>query len=285
MKPWQIDSGSAFVRGPPYRGDVLDKVPCQMLVTGGPASWERLRALAAEQQPLLTAPQAGDGRLCAVCHGPSGRGSIRCYQCDLQSQCAPDGLADVVAPVAFAIKGSTHARMLWQYKSPRPGAQVSACAALTLRALLLVFLRDHGPCLWQAAGIAGPTHVAVVPTARGRPGPHPLRALVDDHLAGPWAELSARPGGQQVRDLDPARFTVAALPGARVLLLDDTWTTGASAQSAAMALRTAGASSVVTVVLGRHVGLAAADLAGIGPARMPLRMDRCAVHQDNVVGR
>jgi hypothetical protein len=263
MKPWQIVRGFAFVRGPAYRGAVRDQ---------------------------LSAPQPGDERLCAVCHGPSGRGSTRCYQCDLHQQCAPDSLADLVVPVAFAIKGSSHARMLWQYKSPRTDARVRAEAALTLRALLLGFLRDHGRCLWQAAGIAEPTHLAVVPTARGRPGPHPLRTLVDEHLAGPWAGLSARRGGeqgggQQVRDLDPARFRAAALQGARVLLLDDTWTTGSSAQSAAMALRGAGASSIVTVVLGRHVGGAAADVAGLGPATMPFSPDRCAVHQDPAVGR
>jgi hypothetical protein len=113
---------------------------------------------------------------------------------------------------------------------------------------------------------------------------------VEEHLAGPWAGLSAprggeQGGGQQVRDLDPSRFRSAALPGARVLLLDDTWTTGSSAQSAAMALREAGASSIITVVLGRHVAGAAADVGGLGPATMPFSPDRCAVHQDPAVGR
>jgi len=82
--------------------------------------------------------------------------------------------------------------------------------------------------------------MAVVPTARGRPGVHPLRGLIGDSLALPRAELSARPRGLQVRDLDPERFSVSPLPGARVLLIDDTWTTGSSAQSAAIALRGAG---------------------------------------------
>lgn len=285
IKHRQIVEGFACVRGSAYRGAVLDMAPCQLLAAGDRASWAQLRALAAEQQPLLSAPQPGDRLLCVVCRGPSGRGATRCYQCDLHRQCAPGSLADVVAPVAFAIKGSPHATALWQYKSSRPGARVSAAAALTLRAMLLVFLRDHGGCLWRAAGIAGPTHVAVVPTARGRPGPHPLRALVEEHLRGPWAELSPLGGGEQVRDLDPAKFTATALPGARVLLLDDTWTTGASAQSAAMALRRAGANSIVTVVLGRHVGPAAAELAGLGPGQMPFRPDRCAVHHDHFVSR
>jgi orotate phosphoribosyltransferase len=56
-----------------------------------------------------------------------------------------------------------------------------------------------------------------------------------------------------------------------VLLLDDTWTTGASAQSAAMALRRAGAASVATVVLGRHVAARPAAAAPFNPRH-------CAVH-------
>jgi len=49
------------------------------------------------------------------------------------------------------------------------------------------------------------------------------------------------------------RFTVPSLPEARILLLDDTWTTGARAQSMSHALKSSGARSVVTVVLGRHL--------------------------------
>jgi hypothetical protein len=149
-----------------------------------------------------------------------------------------------------------------------------------LRALLLVFLRDHGACLWKAAGITGPTHLAVVPTARGRPGVHPLRELIGDYLALPRAELSARSGGLQVRDLDPQRFSVSPLPRARILLIDDTWTTGSSSQSAAIALRRAGANSVISVMLGRHVGRADALAAGVDPAAMPFRPRSCAVHDD-----
>ena len=38
-----------------------------------------------------------------------------------------------------------------------------------------------------------------------------------------------------------------------MLLIDDTWTTGASAQSAAAALKQAGAATVAAVVIGRHL--------------------------------
>jgi orotate phosphoribosyltransferase len=41
--------------------------------------------------------------------------------------------------------------------------------------------------------------------------------------------------------------------GEDVLLVDDTWVSGASAQSAAAALKLAGARRVAIIVLGRHI--------------------------------
>jgi hypothetical protein len=49
-----------------------------------------------------------------------------------------------------------------------------------------------------------------------------------------------------------------------VLLLDDTWTSGGTAQSAAVALKRAGARSVAVVVAGRHLP-AITDSSGAGP--------------------
>lgn len=269
-----------------YRGKVLEAPPPRDQQASPRVSWPELRAAVLGQQPRLSAPQAGSARLCGVCRGPAGSGSARCFQCSLHWQCAAGSLADAVVPVAFAIKGDQHASRLWQYKSARVPAGAAAGHAMTIRAMLLVFLRDHGSCLWRAAGGGTPTHVAVVPTARGRPGTHPLRSLADGYLTIPWAGLVASPGGGQDRDLDPDRFRAAPLPlGARVLLIDDTWTTGSSAQSAAMALRTAGARSVVTVVLGRHLSRPDAERTGLGPAAMPFRMDSCAVHQDHRAGQ
>jgi hypothetical protein len=95
----------------------------------------------------------------------------------------------------------------------------------------------------------------VVPSGRGRPGPHPLQALAAPYLARPWLSLRPRPGGDPwARTLDPTRFQATGLPpGAAVLLLDDTWVSGASAQSAAVALKLAGAAAVAVVVVGRHL--------------------------------
>ncbi len=221
--------------------------------------WGEMQRLVLAQAPELSAPAPGMSGLCAVCCGPAGRGSACCFQCDLQGQCAGGGLADLVVPVAYAIKGGPHAKRLWQYKSiigsrNRELDGAAASAGRLLLALLLVFLRDHGRCGWRRAGITWPpTHLAVVPSARGRTGPHPLRTLISPYLSCRWTELVATPDYHQARELDPGRFVAAPVPGGRILLLDDTWTTGASAQSAAMALRRAGARSIATVVLGRHI--------------------------------
>jgi hypothetical protein len=243
-------------------------------------AWDRLGRLAARQGAGLAAPGPATPGRCPTCFGPAAPGRARCYSCDLHAQCAPGALASVVLPVAYAAKGGQHARSLWLYKSGQPGA---AAARQALTVLLLVFLREHGPCLgrragWGPAG-AGPSHLAVVPSCRGRPGPHPLRALAEPYLRLPWAALAARPGADgRARDLDPERFTArppagaSGLAGARVLLLDDTWTTGASVQSAVMALRRAGAASVAAVVLGRH-------LRRPGPGAAAFSPGRCAVHQ------
>ena len=216
--------------------------------------------------------------LCGTCRGPARPGSSRCHQCALHAECLSGLLPDVVVPIAYAAKGGEHARNLWLYKSAEPEA---AAAAAVLRALLVVFLHDHGPCAWRRAGMTAPTHMALVPSGRGRPGPHPLWSMAAPFLAMPWAALSLRSrDDQEVRDLDPGRFMAQRVPGARVVLLDDTWTSGASAASATAALKLAGARSVAVIVLGRHVAAAPGPpgIAAFSPAALPFHPALCAVH-------
>jgi hypothetical protein len=182
-------------------------------------------------------------------------------------------------PIAYSVKGSSLARDLWLYKSARDGAPA---ARSMLRELLLVFLREHGGCVRRQAGMPPATHLCVVPSGRGRPGRHPLAALIAPYLGLPWAGLVARGHDHAwVRDLDPDRFRAEQpLPGAAVLLLDDTWASGGSAQSASVALRQAGARWVAVVVLGRHLAPPSAPGAPVVSSApgVPFRLDRCAVH-------
>jgi hypothetical protein len=239
-------------------------------LSGPSAAWAGLRSRVSLQAAGLRAPAAAGSGVCEVCWAPVHPGYARCFQCDLHAESVPGGSADVVVPIAYSVKGSDLARDLWLYKSARAGAPAARSA---LRALLLVFLHDHGGCLRRQAAMPPVTHMCVVPSGRGRPGPHPLAALIAPYVALPWAGLAAVGNDHRwVRDLDPDRFQAAQpLPGARVLLLDDTWASGGSVQSASAALRRAGASWVAAVVLGRHLTLP-------HPAAVPFRLDRCAVH-------
>lgn len=262
----------------------------------GGAGWYWLRSQVRGQAPLLSAPQpAGRGDApegaggcparevwpgrseCEACRGPArGAGPLR-YQCALHREYLPGSLPEVVAPVAYAAKGGQHATNLWLYKSGRPDA---GGARRALTALLLVFLRDHGACVWRRAGMIRPTHVAVVPSRRGRPGPHPLQALAAPFLTLPWVRLCRAEGDSPgASHPDPWRFESERIAGASVLLLDDTWTSGANAVSAAAALRMAGARRVAVVVLGRHLDAEATAGGRFSPVTMPFRPGLCAVHQ------
>jgi predicted phosphoribosyltransferase len=56
------------------------------------------------------------------------------------------------------------------------------------------------------------------------------------------------------RTISPEKYLAArTLSGEPVLLIDDTWTTGANSQSAAATLRHAGAGPIALVVIGRHI--------------------------------
>jgi hypothetical protein len=190
---------------------------------------------------------------CRTCWGPVRTGFARCYQCDLAWREAGSLLADIVAPTGYAIRGGPLADDLWRYKSGRDGA---AAAGMRLRDMLAAFLRDHGRCVWSAAGMTeGPTAAAVVPSGQGRPGPHPLACIVRSCVSLPMVRLSAGPAGAaRGRDVTVGWLRASGpVAGADVLLADDTWVSGGSAQSAAAALKLAGAARVAIVVLGRHL--------------------------------
>ncbi|WP_344930796.1 hypothetical protein [Saccharopolyspora gregorii] len=144
------------------------------------------------------------------------------------------------------------------YKTP--AATQAGTKRLELLARLGVGL--HARCIQQATGkpISG---WAVVPSTRS-PGAHPLlHAVVLPAIrtmappGEPHAEISLGPGAEfrrTPRELVPGMWKIN--PGANpaehhVLLIDDTWTTGGNAQSAAVALRSAGASAVTILTLAR----------------------------------
>jgi hypothetical protein len=207
---------------------------------------------------------------CRTCRGPAGTGFARCYQCELARSQAGGLLADVVAPIGYAVRGGPLAGDLRQYKSDRVPAAAAAAAAARLGELLAAFLAARGPSVWAAAGMtAGPSAAAVVPGGQGRPGPHPLAAVVRSCVDLPMVRLSVVPAEVHSRGVNPGWVRVGdPVAGGDVLVIDDTWVSGGSAQSTAAALKLAGARRVAVVVLGRHVNPAdprsAAFLAAAG---------------------
>jgi predicted amidophosphoribosyltransferase len=120
-------------------------------------------------------------------------------------------------------------------------------------------MADHEPCLTRAAAIERFDLVTTVPSSdRSRDGAHPLHTLVGE-LVKPLAPRYERLLRRTDAAVTPHRFNVeryealADLRWQSVLLIDDTWTTGANAHSAAAALKVAGAERVAVVVIGRYI--------------------------------
>jgi hypothetical protein len=172
-------------------------------------------------------------------------------------------LADVVAPTGYAVRGGPLADDLRRYKSDRAGPAEAVAAAGRLRERLAAFLAEQGASVWAAAGMTkGPQAVAVVPSGQGRAGAHPLVSLVRSCVSLPFLRLVVAAPESHARGVNPGWVRVAdrvegagppVLGDADVLVVDDTWVSGGSAQSAAAALKLAGARRVAVVVLGRHV--------------------------------
>jgi hypothetical protein len=192
---------------------------------------------------------------CRTCRGPAGTGFARCYQCELALSQAGGLLADTVALIGYAVRGGRLAADLRRYKSDRVAAAEATAAAARLSELLAAFLAGQGRSVWAAAGMtAGPVAAAVVPSGQGRPGAHPLAGVVRSCVDLPMVRLSSVSAEVHSRGVNPGWVRVGdPVAGGDVLVVDDTWVSGGSAQSTAAALKLAGARRVAVVVLGRHV--------------------------------
>lgn len=221
-------------------------------------------------------PGPGPG-VCHICRGPASGGRAVCFACRLVARRLGVALAPVV-PAHLCPLPSPLYTVLLGYKES-PVAEARARFGALVRRLVGAFLLDDGAELEATAG--GPIGlVALVPSTH-RPGPAALGLVAG--LGGTAAGVF--PGARWAPDLlcraarrggspplahmrpHPAAFMVrahecAAIAGARVLLLDDTYVSGARSQSAAAALQLAGARPV------------------IAPLGRVLRPDRVALHAE-----
>jgi hypothetical protein len=184
-------------------------------------------------------------------------------------------LAPVLPVRLCPLPGRLYA-LLMGYKES-PVAEARHRFAPVVRDLLASFLAAHGACVAAAGG--GPVGLVLAVPSTARPDGPPLGALpglgaaVRSALGGAcWApRLLRRAPAADVGHMRPGAHAFEVVPGMpvrvlrgrRAVLLDDTYVSGARAQSAAAALRRAGVSSVVIVPVGRV-----------------LRPDRSALHAD-----
>jgi predicted amidophosphoribosyltransferase len=195
-------------------------------------------------------PRPGPG-VCRVCFTFTD-GYDRCFACARTEPCV-----DVVAPVSYSIAREQLHHALASYK--RLSGDVARRLRAEIAAVLWRHLAEHEQCVASAAGVEAFTLVTTVPSGeRQRDEHHPLRQLVANAVGptrGRHERLLERSSTEVAsRAFDRDKFRARrSLDGEPVLLIDDTWTTGASAQSAAAALKQAGAGPVATVVVGRHL--------------------------------
>lgn len=187
--------------------------------------------------------------ICEVCSGPA-TGSL-CPQCRNARDSYGHRLADLVVTLAY-VKGRmspTHQSEHHVYSYKRQPSAPKCVQDLHLMMLAGTWL--HGACIAEALGWW--QVVTFVPSAN-RPGPeHPVAGLARQAysvypnttgiLLGIGPGYHAEP--HRFPRLD--RFAVPATPaiaGCHVLVVDDTWVSGDKSQSAALALKAAGAARV-----------------------------------------
>lgn len=209
-----------------------------------------VRELSAPYENFMLGPRSGAG-VCRRCFNLTD-GYARCYPCTQHPT-----VLDVIVPISYSVAHEQLHHALASYK--RLTGEVARRLAMQLAAVLWRFLDAHEGCVARVAGVDAFPLVATVPSGDcTRDECHPLRWVVSE-LVGPtrdrYAQLLRRTSAEVDGHVFSREKFVAQreLNGEPVLLIDDTWTTGANAESAAAALREAGAGPLATVVIGRHI--------------------------------
>jgi predicted amidophosphoribosyltransferase len=223
----------------------------------GPGAARTLEVFRALVEPMgggtLTActpvPPVGQG-VCALCHASALPGRLRCGTC-LRTAAQVSLAATAVTPISLYRTGDALWEVLRHYKDSFD-TDLRRHLRRELSRLISQYLRFHLGCL--APHLPPGWAITTVPPTHRRVDAQPLEQAI--RLA-PWLRrryvrtLRTRSAPEHNAASDRAFGVVRGVPGMDLILLDDTFTTGASVHSAVSALRLAGARVVGVVVVGR----------------------------------
>jgi hypothetical protein len=191
-----------------------------------------------------------------------------CFACRTVHQRLHQPLAPVLPVSLCPLPGPLYSLLIGYKESPV--AEVRRHSAALVDGLFTVFLRQHRRCVFEQ--LKGPPTLVLPVPSTSRPGPPPLdrAAGLRDHVPhalqfesnsqplwcpdllqradAPVGHMAAHPGAFAVPP-----WAGPLVTGTRIALLDDTYVSGARSQSAAAALRQAGAHRVLIVPLGRVI--------------------------------
>ena len=206
--------------------------------------------LSALYENVLLGPRRGPD-VCDTCFNFTA-GYASCWAC-----AHGQPRLDAVVPISYSVAHEQLHHALASYK--RLNGDVARHLQTILAAILWRFLTGHEACVARAAGTSGFDLVTTVPSGDpARDEYHPLRTIVGE-LVGPTRDRHHRLLRRTDAQAGPRSFSenkfeaLQHLHRQSVLLIDDTWTTGTNAQSAAAALKAAGAEHVAAVTIGRHL--------------------------------
>lgn len=182
--------------------------------------------------------------LCALCRTPTG-GSEFCFNC-LRAPARPDAAGFT----SYAIDNAPSGNDMHRYKNWPPNTQ-----ALDGVRLLLEHGLAHLGCAEALAG-TGLDAVAVIPSRTHHvPGtPSPLQRLCSRTLPRdlPTVGLSPTPGSTSDRRVRVDAFDIGDCRDlSHVLIIDDTWVSGAAMLSAVWGIRGRGVERVSVLALAR----------------------------------
>lgn len=204
--------------------------------------------------PALRVVPAVRRGVCDLCHGAVEEMYSRCWSCDHTSS-AIDNPVELVVPISLCDRGGQLHYVLRNYKdNARP--QVRHEFTRLIGAVVARFLDQHSACLERASSGSW-EWITTVPSTTPRPGRRPLedsmsmvRELAQVHQR---TLVSSRGRPERLRPSADIFDVVTDVRQKRILLVDDTFTTGTNIQSAASALHAEGATVAAALVVGRFI--------------------------------